>query len=227
MSHPEKQTSTRISVPRDRVVLIHGLAARPWMMGLLGARLRRRGFATSFFSYISIRASIPRIADRFLERLMEFEKDGATERTHIVCHSMGGIITRQALLNGLPTKLRRVVMLAPPNHGSGTAAIWGPIVQSICPAAAQLSSQDESYVRRLGDPDFGEWAVLAALHDRVVAVESTRLRRPHQHHVLPTGHMRLLLRRDTARLASRFLKTGQLVDSDECHSQLPLVDATR
>ena len=197
---------------QERVVLIHGLAARPWMLGLLASRLRAEGFATESFFYRSIRASIPKIAERFLQRLRQLDADTETARIHIVCHSMGGIITRQALLNETPRKLGRVVMLAPPNHGSLTAAFWGPLVKPICPAAQQLSSRPGSYVQTLPEPTDGEWAILAAKYDRVVAVNSTRLQRPHRHQVIPTGHLRLLIRRDTAQLAARFLKTGQFLE---------------
>lgn len=199
---------------RTRVVLIHGVGAKPITMWLLNRRLRQAGWNTELWGYRSVGNSIETHAQRFGTRLQAIEDDPSVDRIHVVAHSMGGIITRCLLLNRRLEKLERVVMLGPPNHGSLTARWLSYGIHWLCPALHQLSSHPTSFVRTLPQPEQGQWGVLAATRDRVVSIASSRLEREHEHGTIPTGHMRMLLWRRTAELTHRFLDHGTFAKLD-------------
>ncbi len=66
------------------------------------------------------------------------------EKAHLVCHSMGGPLTRYALKNlGLAGKVDRVITLGSPHYGSRVAGLFPPLG-----AAAQLRYQSP-FIREL------------------------------------------------------------------------------
>lgn len=194
---------------RELVILIHGLGAKAWMMHLLERRLRRLGFQTRAWGYRSVGSTVEKVAARFQEFLRRQATLNPQRPMHIVAHSMGGIVTRRVLLDDRIENLKRVVLLAPPNAGSHAARYLGPWLKWLSPALSQLSDATDSFVVDLEPPRGGEWGIVAAQYDRVVPVDSTRLTIARDHVVLPTGHMRLLLRRDTASHVGRFLTEGE------------------
>ncbi len=104
------------------------------------------------------------------------ERDPAVSAIHVVTHSLGGIILRQALTLGVPAKLGRVVMLAPPNRGSAWARRMGPWLGRLVPALPQLSDAPGSLVNRLpAMPSAVQVAVIAAEHDGKCPLATTHL----------------------------------------------------
>ena len=93
--------------PKPFVLFIHGIAAPRFVFLYLKWYLFRRGFRTRIFGYRSVFRTMPIHAEAFAEQLRKIEDDPDIDRFHIVAHSMGGIVTRQALLNYRPTKLQR------------------------------------------------------------------------------------------------------------------------
>ncbi len=106
------------------VVLLHGLAAPCWSMHLLARHLEKNGGYTTFaMDYASTRSTIDAQAQALARVLESLE---GIEEINLVGHSMGNIVIRRYLAgNGAPEigwsadpRIHRIVMIAPPNHGS-------------------------------------------------------------------------------------------------------------
>jgi pimeloyl-ACP methyl ester carboxylesterase len=191
------------------VLVVHGLACPKLFMTPLAVRLRRAGFEVINWGYPSLLPPIERNARRLGRRLAELERRGDVDSIRLVTHSMGGMLARQACAEFELGKLHRVVMLGPPNQGSRAADSWARWLGAAVPPLQQLSARDRSYVRRLHVPQRVQIGIIAGSKDRVVGVPSTHLSGETDHCVVPTGHMRMLIRRDVAELVERFLREGR------------------
>lgn len=194
----------------ELVVLVHGLAANRLVMAPLAYRLKRAGFATFNWGYPSICGGIEQHAGALRRKVEQLASDPAIDKIHVVGHSMGSIITRQVLHEGLPAaeKFGRVVMLAPPNHGSPVARWLEGWLSPICKPLAQLSDRPDSFVNRLPAPQGVHFGVIAAAGDLMVPRASTPLDGQEDYRLLPGMHSELPWRRDAARLVASFLRHG-------------------
>jgi triacylglycerol lipase len=193
--------------PRELVVLVHGVACHRAFMWRLGRRLRRAGFATYNWGYPSLGRSMEHHAERFRTQLGELSKQG--DVLHIVAHSMGAIITRSALsCDGFP-QLGRIVLLAPPNHGSPAARILARLLRRFCPPMSEMSDHPDSFVNRLTGAKGMQIGVIAARFDTVVPLSSTMLDGQTDHICLRATHTSLLFQRSAASQICSFLSTGR------------------
>jgi pimeloyl-ACP methyl ester carboxylesterase len=195
------------------VALVHGYLANRFVMAPLGARLKRRGFAPNAWGYWNPACSVLVHAERFARRLEALDADPAFDVLHLVTHSMGGIVARAALDLYRPRKLGRVVMLAPPNHGSFVATRAAGTFGRFLKPVIELSTAVDSLVNTLPMPPDLDLGVIAAEHDALVAEASTRPDAPHDFVALPTWHTGLLFSRETADLVAGFLATGRFSET--------------
>ena len=194
--------------PMPRVAFVHGYLANSLVMAPLSVRLKRRGYAPTNWAYWNPACSLLLHAERFARRLEAFDADPAVDVLHLVTHSMGGVIARAALDRYRPAKLGRVVMLAPPNHGSFVATRAAGTFGRFLKPVIELSTEPGSLVNTLPMPPGLDLAVIAAQYDALVSEASTRPDVPHAFVALPTWHTGLLFNRDTADLVAGFLATG-------------------
>jgi pimeloyl-ACP methyl ester carboxylesterase len=192
-----------------RVAFVHGYLANTLVMAPLSVRLRRRGYAPTNWGYWNPACSLLLHAERFARRLEALDADPAVDVLHLVTHSMGGVIARAALDRYRPAKLGRVVMLAPPNHGSFVATRAAGTFGRFLKPVIELSTEPGSLVNTLPMPPGLDLAVIAAQYDALVSEASTRPDVPHAFVALPTWHTGLLFRRETADLVAGFLATGE------------------
>ena len=101
------------------VVLLHGLARRHGSLALLGRRLEEGGHQTWARTYPSRRLTIDEAARTVADWIVEAAGDREVDA---VTHSLGGILVRH--MHDPRIRWRRIVMLAPPNRGSATAAAF-------------------------------------------------------------------------------------------------------
>lgn len=194
---------------QDVVVLVHGLGSHTLFTAYLARQLQATNRRVINWGYRSLLRSICAHGEELAGLLQELEGDAEIGSVHLVTHSMGGIVARTALAQQMPSKVGRMVMLAPPNRGSRAATWFGPVFQNICQPIAELADLPDSYVCKLAEPQGLEIGIIAANYDTLVGQASTRLNVEHEYLVIPTWHTGLLFRRDVGRQVEHFLSHGR------------------
>ncbi len=186
------------------VILLHGMGRTKRSMRRLERRLSGRGYRTVNLGYPSLSLTIEEIADIRLAPLVERCKEQGCGRIHFVTHSLGGIVVRRFLQTHEVPGGSRVVMLAPPNHGSELADLISKFFfyrRAMGPAALQIGTGPDSLPNRLGPAlietgiitgtkglvSFASW-IFQGPNDGKVSVERARLAGMRDFLVMPCGH---------------------------------------
>lgn len=203
------------AVPAETVFLIHGLGRSRASLLVLASRLRSAGYRTVLVPYDPARLRLEDASEGLLTRVRARACGG---RYHLIGHSLGGIIIRDAARRGYPEGLGRVVMLAPPNRPPELAARLktNPLFRLIAGDSGRRLA-DPAFYARLPPPP-GEFGVIAGdrgqrltfdePNDGVVTVAGARLSGMRDFRVVHHSHTFIMNGRDTFALIDGFLKEG-------------------
>ncbi|NKB77706.1 MAG: alpha/beta hydrolase [Gammaproteobacteria bacterium] len=207
------------------VILLHGLARTNNSMNDIEDTLINEGYHVANIGYLSIVGSIEELAEDAIPRgLSQCQGFG---KVSFVSHSMGGILIRQYLSLHRIKRLKRVVMLAPPNQGSEIVdKISGfPGFEWInLESGKQLGTGKNSLPRKLGKADF-DLGIIAGTKttnpftsrllpdpdDGKVSVASTRVKGMNDHLVLPVSHSLMMKNYRVLKQIVHYLKHGKFL----------------
>jgi pimeloyl-ACP methyl ester carboxylesterase len=219
------------------VILLHGLGGWHSTMQPLADYLQENSdFTVVNLTYPSTRADVAAQA-RALAGVVE-HLDGFTE-IDFVAHSLGNVIVRhylgdqtdRATGRAPDPRIKRFVMLAPPNRGSERADKWSDnelFVAVLGASALQLGSGWAELDKRLAAPAFefgiiaggrgddrGYSSRLAGDDDNTLSVETTRLPGARDFKIVPVWHSFLILSPTVQRMTLEFLQHGYFVTAAE------------
>ena len=203
------------------VVLLHGLGRSAWSMGRMAEALEEQGYRAVNLGYPSRQLSVQQLVDTVAAEIASCCSEAET--LHFVTHSLGGILVRAWVERTDPANLGRVVMLSPPNQGSGVVdRLPNRILELIMgPASVQLGTDSGSVPLDLPPVEF-ELGIIAGertlnplfstwLHgedDGIVAVDNTWVEGTDDFLVLPYTHTFIMRRDRVIEEVTTFLETG-------------------
>lgn len=104
---------------KPAIILVHGFNSTPQQNAALMIPIREAGFPCGTFAYPN--DYIIQLSAQLLSNdLRHFAQQYPKRRVILVCHSMGGLVARACLEDSLydPGNVDRLIMIAPPTHGS-------------------------------------------------------------------------------------------------------------
>lgn len=217
-------TSHALVQPGECVILLHGLGRTEGSMKDIQQALETSGYSVWNQGYPSTEYDIPTLAQDHVGRGVSHCQNSGASAVHFVTHSLGGILVRQFLQDNTIAGLGKIVMLAPPNHGSEVTDElkgykWFRAVMG--PAAQQLGTDEKSVPNNLkpipgtigvisgnssSDPWFS-W-MFSGPTDGKVSVESARLDEMVDFLVVDEGHTFVMSDDEVIRQILFFLNTG-------------------
>ena len=153
-------------------------------------------------------------------RLIAFVRENVeTSRYHLIGHSLGNVIIRDAFKKGYPPGLGRIVMLAPPNRPAhlSKGLKENLLYRWITGDSGQKLSEEDFY-RTLPVPevefgviagDKGQRLTFAEPNDGVVKVQATRLDGMSDIVVVHHTHTFMMNSKDTFEHCTQFIQRGR------------------
>ena len=203
--------------------MVHGLLRRSLNFYSLGKKVRQHGYHVYLYDYPTTRYPVWQHGSHLRLYLEKIARCHPGSKIHLVTHSMGAILTREALRhldphyaaeNSLlmPDRIGQIIMLAPPNSGSDVARFFCrylPIAARWIKPLADLSSAPESYIHQVPRPAGINIGVIIARFDREVKAEYTILPEVRHYLTVNSEHSLIMYLPSTGRAVIDFLKYGR------------------
>jgi pimeloyl-ACP methyl ester carboxylesterase len=213
-----------------KVVLLHGVWSHGAALTLFKRHLEKEyDFDVSIFNYRSMQRTLDENADA----LASFMHEKKLNDSHLVGHSLGGIILLRMLANESTEIAGRVVCMGSPLRGSRAATVlntteWGDAILGRSLATGVVKNTANEWAHNVcekydvgiiaGDAPYGFGQFFAKFdgpNDGTVAVAETQLDGRKDHIVLPTSHKGLVFTNAPADQAASFLKRGEFLRGEK------------
>ena len=249
-AHCQQELINRIANDRVQpatgqvVILLHGLNRSSYSLSAMESHLKEAGYATVNFTYASSRKNVVSHAAA-LKTVIDGLGQDVTD-IHFVAHSLGNIVIRRYLfetaeqadgVQGDP-RIRRIVMLGPPNQGSEMAAAIknNLIFRTVAGSCGdELASGWKDLEAKLATPNV-EFGIIAGAQDDeslsnpfvagnddlTVSVEETKLLGATDFLMAPLVHGTMMNQPSVLEATARFFKEGYFVSAEK---RTPLIKA--
>lgn len=210
----------------DTVICIHGIWSHTVAMTMIKRRLRKEyGMRVLSFNYPSVRGTL----DENAAALTRFIHKRHLDATHIIGHSLGGVIALRMLANDADAVPGRVVCIGSPLTGSRAAEFlttqdWAePFLGKSLPAGVVHEAANDwaSHVCQLRDVGIIAGTVGIGMgrlvttfdgdNDGSVAVSETQLDGARDHIRMEVSHKGMLVSSDVTDQAAAFLRRGEFL----------------
>ena len=216
---------TNCIAAQECVILLHALGRSSYSMSSMAAYLTKANYIVINRSYPTTRKSIEALAEEDLGSMVRQCQTYKPTKINFVTHSMGGIVLREYLQKNTISNMGRVVMLAPPNHGSQLVDILkhNILFQIITgPAGQELTTSDSSTPNTLNQYVKYQMGIIAGNfslnplmrlvfhgeNDGKVAVTSTHINGMQDFIVLSVGHTFMTKNNLVIKEVGHFLQHG-------------------
>lgn len=231
------QTGKVVRPAGQVVILLHGLVRTRNSMQIMEKHLQNQGFNTVNFGYASSRKQVAEHAVA-LKSVIDGLDDQVTD-IYLVAHSLGNIVIRKYLHDTIApqtnrngdARIRRIVMLGPPNQGSKVARTFKSsyLFQTIAGKSGdQLARDWDKLSKQLTTPtaEFGIIAggqqnenysnfLLEGKDDYTVSVEETKLVGANDFLVHPLLHGTMMNQPIVLEATTRFFREGYFVSAEK------------
>ncbi len=211
------------------LVLRHGIVINRYFMVPMERYFRRLGYDVHNRGYPTTKKAVREHARDLVDEIRAIDIDlsarGEEYELYCITHSLGGLVLRYALTHFDLPRVRRAVLLVPPNQGAVTARHF----KNFPPyrwlfggkAGRELTQDPPGIFGECGVPDNCEIGIIAGdvryrmwgapverPHDGVVEVREAELP-PYPLRVLPYGHTPILFVRYAWEETEHFLRHGR------------------
>jgi hypothetical protein len=191
---------------RIPIVMVHGYFSNRGYFGPLVRALERRGVGPIFTpNFTSAFATIEKLMEELAARIEEITAATGAPQVILVCHSMGGLAARAYLCKHGAARVKKLVTIASPHHGTVHARFGaGPNAKQMVRASDFLRELCE----KEGDkgPECGTTSIYSP-HDNLVAPQDTsRLPWARNIAVPGRGHVDILASERLATLVAKELR---------------------
>ena len=210
----------------DTVICIHGIWSHTLALTMIKRRFRAEyGLRVLSFNYRSVRGTL----DENAGALYDFIEKKRLSATHILGHSLGGVVAMRMLANHPDAVPGRVVCIGSPLSGSRAAEFlntqdWArPIIGHSLPAGVVHEAANEWASHVCEEREVGVIAGTVGLgmgrlvttfdgdNDGSVAVAETQLDGARDHICMPVSHKSMLVSADVADQAAAFFRRGEFL----------------
>lgn len=219
------------------IVIVHGLGGFPAGMSPLASHLKKECKCSvvniAYPSTLKDMAEHANTLDRVVKSL------NGVEEISFVGHSMGNIVIRHYLADlkdpakgrKADGRIKRFVMLGPPNHGAelaDAASDFAPFSFALGPAAVQLGKGWKDLLPKLATPPPCEFGIIAGGmgdeegfsrlvpgdDDGLVSIKSAKLSGAHDFIVIPYRHSIMLFSPVVHSYVASFINSGAFKDEE-------------